>query len=453
MKRSLLLAAAALGALLCACQKTPDKPKVYEVSVALSYPEELSAAEGVCVKASSSIGDAVFEAQTDAQGIASFSLTAGIYEFSAGENRTLEGGSYILLNGVASNVAITNAWNSETDKVEIPMNESKLSQIIIKELYAGGCPKDDDPSKSFAGDKYVILYNNSPVEASLKNICLAITKPDMSATKNKDYDADGKLVYEDKGVMPLGFGAFWSFDREVILEPYSQAVVVINGAIDNTATYSQSVNLSDPSYFVTYNAEQTTNATMHPAPSENIPTTNYLSCYNYKNPLTSWGPSPTGPGFFIFAPKDGATAQSFLEDTSNEEYYGSTSTSNLRKDVPVSWILDGIECFKIGASNNAKRFPASIDMGYVYMINAKGYSMYRNVDKDATLAIEGNADKLVYNYALGTESEADLNDCGSTDPSGIDAEASIAAGAKIVYQDTNNSTADFHLRKTASLRK
>jgi hypothetical protein len=41
---------------------------------------------------------------------------------------------------------------------------------------------------------------------------------------------------------------------------------------------------------------------------------------------------------------------------------------------------------------------------------------------------------------------------GSTDPSGIDAEASIKMGARIVYMDTNNSGNDFHQRKEASLR-
>jgi ABC-type tungstate transport system permease subunit len=55
-----------------------------------------------------------------------------------------------------------------------------------------------------------------------------------------------------------------------------------------------------------------------------------------------------------------------------------------------------------------------------------------------------NAGKLVYNYALGVGN--------STDPSGIDAEASIKQGAHIIYQDTNNSTNDFHERQKFSIR-
>ena len=41
---------------------------------------------------------------------------------------------------------------------------------------------------------------------------------------------------------------------------------------------------------------------------------------------------------------------------------------------------------------------------------------------------------------------------GSTDPSGIDAEASIKNGAVIIYKDTNNSTNDFHQRRQASIK-
>ena len=73
-----------------------------------------------------------------------------------------------------------------------------------------------------------------------------------------------------------------------------------------------------------------------------------------------------------------------------------------------------------------------------------GYTLYRNVDKEATEAIKENEGKLVYNYSLGVED--------STDPSGIDAEASIKNGARIVYKDTNNSSVDFHQRSKASLR-
>lgn len=84
------------------------------------------------------------------------------------------------------------------------------------------------------------------------------------------------------------------------------------------------------------------------------------------------------------------------------------------------------------------------------MTNKQGYSIYRNVDKEATEALAENEGKLVYGYSLGT---TDYQGATSTDPSTIDAEASMAAGAHIIFKDTNNSTNDFHQRAKASLKK
>jgi len=78
------------------------------------------------------------------------------------------------------------------------------------------------------------------------------------------------------------------------------------------------------------------------------------------------------------------------------------------------------------------------------MTNALGHSLYRNVDKAATEALPENDGKICY-YLLP---EVD----GTIDPSGIDAEASIAKGAHIIYQDTNNSTNDFYERQKCALR-
>ena len=102
---------------------------------------------------------------------------------------------------------------------------------------------------------------------------------------------------------------------------------------------------------------------------------------------------------------------------------------------------------KDNESTSHVRFPADINSNYVSITTKLGYSIYRNVDKGATEALEENAGKLVYGYTGGTD---DIE--GSTDPSGIDAEASIANGAHIVYSETNDSKKDFHQRKVASLK-
>jgi hypothetical protein len=133
----------------------------------------------------------------------------------------------------------------------------------------------------------------------------------------------------------------------------------------------------------------------------------------------------------------------------NDNYWYDGGGTNIAKrcvKVPNNWIIDAIEVFSSDyATQCMKRLTADIDAGYVWMTNKKGHSIYRNVDQQATEALSENEGKLVYGYTLGVDD--------STDPSGIDAEASIQKGAHIIYQNTNNATNDFHERQLCSLRK
>ena len=100
-------------------------------------------------------------------------VVAGLYEFSATETRAMDATAFSF-NGFKQQVAITHDYEKEPFIVDISMVGSEAKQVIIKELYSGGCQKDDG-SGHFQNDKYVVLYNNSPVDADLKNLCFAMT--------------------------------------------------------------------------------------------------------------------------------------------------------------------------------------------------------------------------------------------------------------------------------------
>ena len=423
-----------LVVILTACNDDDTTYKVYPVSVKLEYPSELGVTDmsGVNVKATSGTGVA-YAAETNVDGVATFELPSGLYEFSATDKRSISL-KYYIFTGLTSNFAVTEQAELNAS---LKLVESVASQIVIKELYVGGCAKDDG-SGAFNYDKYVVIYNNSDVAADLKDVCLAITIPYVSTTTTAD-----NTDYESEGWVPAGQGLFY-FQNSTVLQPRSQVVVALTGAIDNTQSYSNSVDLSKSEYYVTYAPEHFPNVNYHPAPSSNIDPSHYLEGYRY-GAGNAWTVGNVSPAFFIFSPQ-GTTPSAFIADTSNENLYNG-NTTQVRKKVPVSWVHDAIEVFRYGANNNTKRFFAGVDAGYVNLINGNGYSLYRNVDKDATEALESNEGKLVYNYALGT---VDID--GTTDPSGIDAEASIRNGAEIIYLNTNNSSNDFHLRKQASLK-
>ena len=433
MKKILSFFMTAAAVMAASCDPVTPEAKTVEVKISLEKDNAPFDMADVKVALRETNGSAAYESLTDATGTAVFNVPAGLYEASASYKK-IEDGNVFVYNGVNSDVSVVSGGGDNS--FSLTLVESKSSQIVIKELYFGGCQKDDG-SGAFTNDGYVILYNNSDVEVNASDVCFAYASPFNAHATNK-FLANGELSYVSQGWLPAGTSTWWFTRDDIVIAPYSQIVISFFGAIDHTQTYSNSVNLSNAD-FAMYDPEQYTNAKY--VVSENMPSSNYLKTYRY-GLGNAWVLSQNSPGFYIYSKSDNDT---YSADTSNYDYTDGEKMPCLKVDF--DWVTDAVDVFqkdKIAESN--KRFPASIDAGYVLFTNNQGYSAYRNVDKEATEAIAENEGKIVYNYAGGT---ADVE--GTTDPSGIDAEASIKAGAKIVYMDSNNSTNDFHQRKYASL--
>ncbi len=323
------------------------------------------------------------------------------------------------------------------------LEDRNADQVIIKELYVGGCPKDEGTGY-FQMDKGFVLYNNCPQQAVVNNLAVGQVDPANAHANNGWYEND-KLTYADQGWIPAIYG-IWYFQEPLVIEPYSQIVVSCMGSIDNTKTYSQSVNYANPAYYAMYDPESGYNNTAYyPTPADVIPTSHYLKAVEYGQG-NAWPLSVMCPAFVIFQTK-GVSPAEFANNADNYTYMPGQKQDQVHRcvKIPNSWILDGIEVWQTSkVSASVKRLTDDVDAGHVNLTNRKGHSLYRNVDKAATLALPENEGKLVYGYALGVD--------GSTDPSGIDAEASIKNGAHIVYQDNNNSTQDFHERQKFSVR-
>lgn len=437
MKKYLLIfAAAALALMAASCNPSQDQNTV-KISLQLTLDATPLASQGVVVTLANDSGSASFEAETDESGVATFNVPAGTYAASA-VWKEIEEGVKITYRGNNDNIVIAGA----TDNViPIPVVRVVGSQIIIKELYSTGCPKEGG---SYSADAYVILYNNSDVEADASDIVFAIPLPSNSQATNA-YSTDGVLSYEKLDWIPAQ-AAIWWFTSPVKIPAYSQIVVAIFGAIDHTATYPNSVNLSNGDYYWMSKNDTYKNAKY--AVAETIPSSHYLQCSPF-GMGNAWLISNSSPALYI-GKMSQADALALSTGTADFDHTaGTTAVSNAAK-FPKAKILDCVETWKANDAKNTHRFSSDLNSGHVDITNNLGYTAYRNVDKEATEALPENAGKLVYNYAGGTfdpESQS-----GSTDPSGIDAEASIKAGAHIIYSDTNDSAKDFHQRKASSLK-
>lgn len=391
---------------LMACHN--DEPAAYDVEqVRVQLTGEGAAQQGIGVRLTDSKG-MEFVQMTDAQGVATFQVPVGIYQATVSWVGEIVDGWRTIYNGALSNLVVL---RDNPLSVTLPLTRATSSSIIIRELYVGGCQKDDG-SGWFYRDKYVIIANNSGQRVTLPGLCLGICTPYNSYGINKNYDESGHLNYENEGFVPAA-SAFWYFQSdEVVFEPWEQKVIALNGAIDHTLAYSNSINLAQPQYYCTFDIEHYTSTSAYPSPSEVIPTSHYLKAVRYGDQMESaWPLSSTSPAMFIFTPPAGMTPLEFGNDASNVWYdEGRALPTFACRKVPVENILDGIEVFSDAWDENAKRLTGSVDVGYVYMTARQGHSLERRIDV-----------------------------------------AETARQGQTVYQDTNNSTADFVQREHASL--
>lgn len=444
MKKYLIMLLAAVT-LAASCDKNPQV-NTFKLTVNSELDGEPFTKAGITVGLKDNNTGVAYSENTDENGIATFKVPVGSYEATGTYNEydsALKKNK--VYNGVLSNVVV----NANDDNVvTLPFVASSSSPILIKEMYLTGCSYTDeaDTSQKYHNAKYITLYNNSSEPVDISNCGIAMVAPYNSFGIN-GYLIDGTLTYAQSSWIPTVMAA-WYFNTSVIMQPYSQIVIAIAGAIDHTATYKESVDLSHADFACYAPETQFNKPEQYPTPDASIPTSNYMKPAIYSGAKgTAWSVSVSSPAIVIFGLPEGQTVASWAEDAN---LLDTSVKGYVNQKLVKDYVMDAIEVYSTpNLAKSNKRLTSDLDAGYVAITNEKGYSVYRNVDKAATEAIAENEGKIVYGYSEGT---ADLEN-GSTDPSGIDAEASMKNGAKIVFVDTNNSTKDVHQRKKAALAK
>ena len=383
-----------------------EEQAIYPVEVRLS-----EAVDSAKVRMTTNTGH-VFEAQTDVEGVAQFQLPASIYSVNASKV-TDDGYFRHVFNGSLSDIPV----GSDNQAVELTVTETVMqtaNPILIKEIYCGGCQMNDGSGK-FTLDKCIILYNNSSEDVSLNNMGFGIIEPYNAESSAHLFLSGGKLDYADSDWIPA-INGIWYFQDGSTISPYSELVVNIQGAIDNTQTYSNSINYANSAYYCMYDVETTSsdggkynNTRYYPSPASVIPTSHYLKAVKYGRG-NAWSFSQTSPAVVLFK-TDGTTPKTFGESTSNLIYPNGKQGNNVYAclKLPRSWIIDAVEVYNATAlAQSKKRLTSDLHNGYVAFTSGYGHAVVRKVEK----TINGHD----------------------------------------VYQDTNNSTNDFYEADHCSLR-
>ena len=80
----------------------------------------------------------------------------------------------------------------------------------------------------------------------------------------------------------------------------------------------------------------------------------------------------------------GTSIQDYILETGNVIQKPGSTVDRIVK-IPLEWVLDGVEVFYGGSSNNKKRIPPTIDAGNITQSALyDGRSMYRHVYEEVT---------------------------------------------------------------------
>lgn len=410
MKQSIYITLLTIIGITAGCtdldKANPYDGQLHTLQVTAVYPEGYTEylREGVTVKIEDIDRGNSYKAKTDKNGMARFSVTEGIYRVQISDKSKQN-----IFNGLADHIKLTN----EDLSFNLPLLHSSLSSILIKEIYCGGCTKLPLQG-NYQSDKYMILHNNDSEVQYLDSLCLGTLDPYNSQATNvwvKQDAETGATIFPNFIPVAQCVWQFGGTGKTFPLQPGEDAVIALNGAIDHESQYPQSVNLNKAGYFVCYNRVYFPNTLYHPVPGDQITPDHYLNVVVKTGQANAYTFSVFSPAVVIFKAK-GSTIQHFVsEEGSIIQKPG--STIDRVTAVPTEWIIDGVEVYYGGSSNNKKRIPPSIDAGYVTQSAIyKGHSLQRHIDEKATRE----------------------------------------AGYEILV-DTNNSSADFYEREKQSLHE
>lgn len=377
MKRILCILLCGLAAACTSFRDNPYADDLQTLRVKITYPEGYGEylREGVGVVLQDTNNGTAHTGRTDTRGCAEFVVASGQYRVAVSDIVSDDA----MFNGVINRLNLVSDIETRVDLVF-----SKRAELVFREIYCGGCPSPDN--KGYAYDKYVILHNNKERTVYLDGLCFGIADPYTSGSSANVWvtqdPVTGQTVFPD--FVPV-LDAVWQFGgsgEEFPLEPGGDAIIAVNGAVDHTKTYPESVDLNREDCFVCYAENEYTNVLYHPTPGDRIQASRILRLAVKLGAGTGYGFPANSPAAVIFRPED-TTLDEFLAKPGNVVQKPGSSLDKCAL-VPQQWVIDAVEVYA-GAADKTKRFSPALDAGYIVLSATKqGFSLQRKLNDGAT---------------------------------------------------------------------
>ena len=235
-------------------------------------------------------------------------------------------------------------------RLEIPLLVAVPNPLIIREAYYHGSSTLE--GANYTKDTYIELYNNAGPGGQtlyLDSLCLAAIFPYNSTTGNNAWTGSDKLAIAQMYWMFPGDGHTYP------LAPGESAVVACQAAVDHAGRATSGLHLNKAHF----------GCWSETLPRHEIAAGVVPMVLNMTGQGNAWALSVHSPAIVVFRPEMGVAAWQ-SQAAVWEDYEPGTSSGSKYWHIHKDWILDGVECVD-SPSAAIKRLPGSVDASYVWM--------------------------------------------------------------------------------------
>ena len=369
MKRLMHIGILALAALLAvSCYE--ERPSVAQLTVQLRLDDSPVAVDlsQVEVRLQNKGADFSYTERPDASGRVTFAVQPGKYDvvasaWFASTRTAVNGASEEFLLTAAG--LIDAAGQTCEPLLELRLNVAVPNPLIIREAYYHGSSTLE--GANYSKDTYIELYNNAGPGGQtlwLDSLCIAAIYPYNSTTGNNAWAGSDTIAIAQMYWMFPGDGHTYA------LAPGESAVVACIAAVDHGGRATSGLALNRAHF----------GCWSETLPRHEIAAGVVPMVLTMTGQGTQWALSIHSPAIVVFRPEMGVAAYQSQGDIWERFEPGKTSGTKYWH-IAKRWILDGVECVD-SPSSAIKRLPGTVDASYVWMRSAhySGKCVTRRLD-------------------------------------------------------------------------
>lgn len=331
-------------------------------------------------------------------------IVPGMYSVSvSGVAFDSEGAEYIL-NGNAVNTPILH----DNTPLTISMQGLKVAPLVFSEIYF--CGSKPPVGFSYFRDQFYEVYNNSSTVQYLDDVYFAQLYP-TNATKSLP-------LWPGDNSADFAYGArVWKFPgngTDYPLEPGEAAVISQFAANHQLEMYNPNSPIDGSSSDFEFNMN---NANFPDQPAVDMKHVFYEGKAEMGS-IPQFLTPVFGGAFVIFRVPEGETWDPVNDPNMSALDLSKPNSKTTYAKIPVSYVLDAVECINNETYADAKRVPAVLDAGMTWVGET-----YCGLGVTRRLALDDDGNPIT------------------------------RENGAVVFQDTNNSTDDFERRVVPVLRR